>query len=299
MKSMNTLRVPAVEVMRSGRSSPLYPARPLLSSRTVHWDGLALETFRVAPSVIPDHEHPTHVLHLITEGPARSTAIVDGRQFSELLAPGHVMLVPRGTRDRNVFHEPVTITSLALHPQLLARSVADTCRDVELVFHWGLSDRHLLAVLLALQADVEDGSPTGRLYGEALGTALAVYLARRYAVHPVPRRVLRGGLPTYQLRRVLDYISAHLDRDTSLADLARVAGLSPHHFSELFRQRVGMPPHRYVLERRIERAKDLLRNRTLTILEVALLTGFKDQGHFGRVFRQVIGMPPSRYRTGL
>jgi AraC family transcriptional regulator len=260
---------------------------------------MALEVFRIAPSVVPDHEHPTHVLHLITEGPARSTAIVDGRRFSDPLTPGRVMLVPRGTRDRTVFHDPVTITSLSLHPQLLSRAVAETGLDVELIFQWSLADRQIVSVLRALQADLEDGSPAGRLYGESLGAALAVYLARRYAARPMQKQPVRGGLPTYQLRRVLDYISAHLEHDVSLADLARVAELSPNYFAELFRQRLGTPPHRYVLERRIERAKTLLRNRTLTVMDVALLTGFKDQGHFGRAFRQVVGMPPSTYRRGL
>jgi AraC family transcriptional regulator len=296
---MTALHVPAVEVVRAGRTRALFPVTTLLSSRTAHWDGMALEKSRIVPCVVPDHEHPTHVLHLIVERTARSTAIVGGRTFSEPRVPGAVMLVPRGTRDRAVLHDAFTIMSLALHPQLLTRAVADTGRDIELPFKWNLVDRQIASVMLALCADLEDGMPAGRLFGESLGVALAVYLARRYAAHPPKEVRLRGGLPTYRLRRVLDYIAAHLERDLSLADLADSAGMSPHYFAELFRQRLGTTPHTYVLERRIERAKHLMRDRTRTLLDVALLSGFKDQGHFGRVFRQLVGTTPSAYRAEL
>jgi AraC family transcriptional regulator len=260
---------------------------------------MALEMSRIAPGVVPEHEHPTHLVHLIVEGTARETWIGGGCTFSDPRSSGTVTLVPRGTIDRTVFRSDFTIICLALHPQLLSRAVSETEREVELLFKWSLSDRQIASVLLALHADLEEGSPAGRLFGESLGVGLAAYLARRYAAHPVNVARLRGGLPTYRLRRVLDYVAAHLDRDVSLGDLAGVAGLSPHYFAELFRQRVGKTPHRYVLERRIEHAKQLLRDRTKTILDVTLLTGFQDQGHFGRVFRRLVGATPSTYRANL
>ncbi len=112
-------------------------------------------------------------------------------------------------------------------------------------------------------------------------------------------RPVRNGLPTYRLRQVLDYIAAHLDQDVSLADLARTAGMSPHHFAVLFRERMSTSPHRYVVEQRIKRAKRLLRDPRRSVLEVALLSGFESQSHFGRVFRRVVGMTPSDYRAAL
>jgi AraC family transcriptional regulator len=296
---MRALPVPAVEVVRSGGRSPLFPTTVLASSSTAHWDGMALQVSRIVPCVVPDHEHPTHVVHLIASGTARSRAIVNGRTFSDPRPPGTVMVVPRGTRDRTEFHDTFTIISLALHPQLLAHAIADTERDVELRFEWNLADRPLASVLSALHADLEAGSPAGRLFGESLGVSLGVYLARRYAAHPLKATRLRGGLPTYRLRRVVEYIDAHVERDLSLADIAGVAGLSPHYFAELFRQSMATTPHRYVLERRIKHARHLLRDAKRTILEVALRSGFKDQGHFGRVFRGIVGTTPSAYRTGL
>jgi AraC family transcriptional regulator len=298
---MHTLQVPGVEVFRDGRLVPLLPTSPILSSEDVRWEGLALEEHSTTPGLIPDHEHPTHVLHLQTGGAVWVEWTTGGHTHSEFHGPGTVYLLPRGSQHRFLGEGPSARVVVALHPRLLTQALEETAHreDIELTEQWNLSDRHIGSTLLALRADVEDGLPAGRLYGESLGTALAVYLGRRYAARPVNAPPARGGLPTYRLRRVLDYIAAHLDRDPSLADLAGTAGLSPHHFAELFRQRMGTTPHRYVLGQRIERAKRLLRDRARTVLDVAVLTGFQNQSHFARVFRRAVGVTPTRYRREL
>jgi AraC family transcriptional regulator len=262
---------------------------------------MALEVLHVPPGVIPDHEHATHAVHLITNGPVRAALVASDGTHSGPLRPHTIMLMPRGSRHRLLTEDPLATVSVALHPELLSRAFDATAAGaaIELTPQWNRTDPHVTSMLLALRADLEEGSPAGRLYGESLGTALAVYLARRYGAPPRETRPARNGLPTYRLRQVLDYIAAHLDQDVSLAALARTAGMSPHHFAVLFRQRMGTPPHRYVVEQRIERARQLLRDRTRSVLEVALLSGFASQSHFGRVFRRIVGMTPSDYRVAL
>jgi AraC family transcriptional regulator len=298
---MSVLRVPGIEVVRNGRTVPLLPTPAVLSSRTVQWVGMALEVLHVSPGVVPDHEHATHVVHLITNGPVRAALIGDDGTQSGSLEPRRILLVPRGSRHRFLAEDPIATVSVALHPDLLSQALDKTAPGaaIELTPQWNLADSHVTSMVLALRADLEDGSPAGRLYGESLGTALAVYLARRYGAPPMQTRPMRAGLPAYRLRRVLDYIAAHLDQDLSLADLARTAGMSAHHFAVLFRQRMGTSPHRYVVEQRLKHAKRLLRDHARSILEVALLSGFESQSHFGRVFRRVVGMTPSEYRAAL
>jgi AraC family transcriptional regulator len=298
---MTILRVPGIEVVRNGRTIPLLPTPAVLSSRVVQWDGMALEVLHISPGVIPDHEHATHAVHLITNAPVRASLIASDGIHSGSLEPRTIMLMPRGSRHRFLAEDPIATVSVALHPELLSRALCETTPGaaIELTPQRNLVDPHVTSVLLALRADLEDGSPAGRLYGETLGTALAVYLARRYGAPPMRTRPVRHGLPTYRLRQVLDYITAHLDQDLSLADLARTAGMSPHHFAVLFRQRMGTSPHRHVVEQRIERAKHLLRDHTRSILDVALASGFESQSHFGRVFRRVVGVTPSDYRAAL
>ncbi len=227
---MSTLRVTGIEVIRNGHTIPLLPTPAGLSSRAMQWDGLALEVLHIPPGVILEHEHATHAVHLITNGPVRATLIASDGVRSESLEPHTIMLLPRGSRHRFVAKDPITTVSVALHPELLSRALDEAAPGpaIELTPQWNLADPHVASMLLALRADLEDGSPAGRLYGESLGTALAVYLARRYGATPSQTRLLRDGLPAYRLRQVLDYIAAHLDQDLSLAALARTAGMSPH-----------------------------------------------------------------------
>ena len=90
---------------------------------------------------------------------------------------------------------------------------------------------NIMALLLAMRADLDSGSPAGRLYGESLANTLAVYLLNRYTAHRYTPIAYRGGLPGYRLRRVLDHIGDNLAGDLSLSELAAVAGVSPHYFT--------------------------------------------------------------------
>ena len=99
-------------------------------------------------------------------------------------------------------------------------------------------------------------------------------------------------------KRVLDYIGENLTRGPGVTELARVAGMSPHYFSELFRKSAGRPPHQYVLSQRIERAKKPLRNPKHSVLEAGLLAGFENPKYFARAFRRLVGPTPRQFRAG-
>ncbi|AMA56273.1 AraC family transcriptional regulator [Bradyrhizobium sp. CCGE-LA001] len=105
------------------------------------------------------------------------------------------------------------------------------------------------------------------------------------------------GLQKWRLKRVLDYIESHFCRKVQLADLAAVAGLSRMHFAAQFRIATGCSPHEYILRERIRRAKDLLRNCEMPIVEIALTVGFQSQAHFTTTFRRFAGDSPRRWRN--
>jgi len=106
----------------------------------------------------------------------------------------------------------------------------------------------------------------------------------------------RGGLSPARTHRICEYIHSNLGQNISLEALAEMAGLSTHHFARAFKQTVGMPPHGYVLQRRIEHAQQMLRNTDLPMSEIALSAGFADQSHLARHFRRITGMSPSVVR---
>lgn len=102
-----------------------------------------------------------------------------------------------------------------------------------------------------------------------------------------------------QLRSIEDHVESHLNREISLHEMADLLRYSPHYFCRVFKRATGISPHQFVLSRRIERAKLLLRNRELSLSNLALEVGFANQSHFGATFRKVVGMTPHRYRAML
>src|ERR1700730_17063699 len=107
-----------------------------------------------------------------------------------------------------------------------------------------------------------------------------------------------GTLPWGRLRRVIEYIQQNLDHDLTLAELAGVVYMSPYHFARLFKRSTGMPPHRFVIRRRIDRARACLATPDLPIAEISRMVGFRTASHFSTVFRRVTGVTPGGYRTG-
>jgi len=146
----------------------------------------------------------------------------------------------------------------------------------------------------------KDGRSGERTYGR--GDAMAVHLLREHSSlgHKARRRVARetkpGGLSHRALKRATDYVGANLSGEFSLDEVAGAAGYSPHHFSRLFRESTGLPPHQYVVRERVEKAKGLLAGTELPIGEVARLCGFSHQSHLTRHFKRLVGVTPAKFR---
>ena len=299
MTLKRVLPVHGVEVLSDGRFIRPIPAVSTLTSERAGWDGVALEYYRNVPGCdIAEHEHPTHVLNLLIGEPVCAEWTTEGRCRSAINEPGTIYLLPRGTRDKVAWRHQSSRVLLAIDPKFLAQSIEETAHleDVLLTPHWELKDRHIAALMMALHADLEDGQPAGHLYGEMLATTLAAYLVKRFSIRPVAAKGAAGGLPKARLDRVLEFISAHLSDEIRLETLASIAGMSRHHFSELFRRSTGVSPHQYVIGQRVERGKRMLRDTDLSILEIGLATGFADQSHFTKTFRRIARVTPRDYR---
>jgi AraC family transcriptional regulator len=109
----------------------------------------------------------------------------------------------------------------------------------------------------------------------------------------------RGGLPPMRLRRVLEYIDDHIGSTIRLGTLAAIVHLSPNHFAVGFKASIGCPPHRYILRRRIAKAKELLADKRIPLAEIAYVLGFPSQAHFTTTFRKLAGSTPGAYRNRL
>jgi len=288
-----------IEVVEGRRRVPIIESPPLASSGSIAWDGVLLEQHSVAAQETPIWHIPEVFLHLQTGAPARHDWRSAGKLHRTVAGTRSIHLLPPGP-DRSLAHRDQTEgIVLSIAPAFLQKALADSLPGgrLELVEKFAFEDGQIERLVAALHIETEAGAPTGRLFGQSLASALVVYLAQRYSTSPPIFSAHRGGMPSARLKRVLDYIGAKLDEDLSLLVLANVVGMNLYYFARLFKQSTGLSPHRYVLERRITRAKQLLHTPEMTVLEAGVRTGFGDQGNFTKVFRRFVGVTPTKFRA--
>lgn len=212
---------------------------------------------------------------------------------------GQFCVVPAGSSTRWTLTAPATSLLLRLNPSLMRDAAEDLRLQADLAPAIHIRDPQVERIGWMMQAEEQDGHPGGRIFADSLASALAARLlalqtlaSRRPAAQPA------RALPAWQLRAVQDYVEANLDQDLTLDELAAIAGFSISHFKELFRHAAGMPVHRFVLARRVERARQLLGEGRLTNTEIALEAGFAHPSHMARCVRQFTGQAPADLRIG-
>ena len=184
--------------------------------------------------------------------------------------------------------------------QNLAReSLAVKADSLELRSEYRTRDPQIEAIAMLLLAELNQPATGSKLYVESLTNLLAVHLLRQYTATKLHLPSYEGGLPERQLLQVLDYINDHLEQEIRLANLAQLLDMSQFHFSHLFKQSIGMAPYQYLLQQRVERVKQLLKQTDQSIMDIALLCGFNSHSHLSKQFRQLTGMTPKLYRSNV
>jgi AraC family transcriptional regulator len=157
-------------------------------------------------------------------------------------------------------------------------------------------DQAIWDTALKLKAEVGNSDTSSRQYVEALSLVLMHQIIRLERATPDPVRPFRGGLPARQQKRLAEFIDEHLAEEISLTTLAGLVDLSLYHFARAFRQSFGMPPHRYHMERRMDRARSLLRRSAFSVTQIGSQIGFRETSSFTRAYRKFAGVTPGKYR---
>jgi AraC family transcriptional regulator len=150
--------------------------------------------------------------------------------------------------------------------------------------------------MLAVSDELSVEGGGDRLAAESLTNLLAVHPIGNAAALRPPARRTDSALPRTKLHAVLEYIDEYLDTDLTLAQLAATVHLSAYHFARQFKAATGVPPHQYVLTRRVERAQQLLRKTDLPLVDIAASAGFSDQSKLSAHFKRVVGLTPRQFR---
>lgn len=238
-----------------------------------------------------------HVVDVHVGAPVHVACQIDSRERRGVQSHGVFNVVPAGVIGRWRMPEEARALILRLPPRLLdetadAMGLPPRAAEIRPAIH--MRDPQIERLGWVLKAELDDDYPSGQLFLDSLATALAARLVALQGRGDGEDRPAARALPAWRLRNVLDYIEHHLDKDLGLDELATVAGFSLSHFKSLFKQSVGVPVHRYVLDRRVERARKLLQGGTRSITEVALEAGFSHPSHMARCMRRVLGVSPSQ-----
>ena len=150
---------------------------------------------------------------------------------------------------------------------------------------------------IALTVALRDGTAEDGIYIDTLAQMMAVHLAKSHSSRSRPVRMPpMQSMPGWRMRRVIEYIEEHLDGNLSLEAMAAEVDISPIYLARAFKAAIGQSPHRYILVRRVERAKELLRNTEMPVVDVALSSGFSSQSHLSYWFQRHVGVSPAAYR---
>lgn len=257
---------------------------------------LELAWIDVPPGRIEPAADTFHVLDFHASRTVRASIRLDGREMRGPQSPGDINIVPAGATGRWNFEADVNALLLRLAPTLFeeaADAMFSKPSGLKLRPAICVRDPHIEQIAWTLNEDRLAGNPRGTLWLESAAYAIAARLVRRSHHSPRLPRLLQRSLPKWRLRRVCDYIEASLDQTLSLRELAALAGFSVPHFKVLFSQSIGLPVHRYIVERRVERARQLiLRGERLS--SIALDVGFAHQSHMTRCLQRVLGMSPTQ-----
>ena len=246
------------------------------------------------------YDAPVHLLVLYEDGVRREgESSIDGLPPSTLRHLANKMaFVPAGHAHRE-WHEtsaPLRVTYLYLNPAKLQESIDTNATYAPRTF---FEDPILWATAAKLKSVIESNQPESMVYFEALANVLGHELSRSGQELARTLPASRGGLAGWQKRIVTACIEEHLDERLPLVTLAHLARLSECHFCRAFKKSFGIPPHAYHVQRRIERAKELLSDRANSITDVAIILGYSVTSSFTLSFRKITGQTPTEFRRTL
>jgi AraC family transcriptional regulator len=279
------------------------PFQAVAASDRLGWAGLEAARYRASPDweySAPALTH--HRLVLVTRPPEELELRFEGVKRYVPPPAGAIILVPAGTPGRVRWSGGFDWLHIYLEPRLVARVAAEAfdldparlsvppldCLDLP----------RLRAAMAAVDAELMMGGAGGPLAAESLANVVAVHLLRHLLAprQPEPRR--DGVLPRGRLRAVFEYIEEHLNASPSLEQMAAAAHLSVYHFARQFKAATGLPPHQYVIMRRVEQAKQSLQAGTdVSLAGLAARLGFSDQSQFSHHFKRLVGVTPGQFRT--
>jgi AraC family transcriptional regulator len=276
----------------------MLPQAPILASDGSHWKNIHFAYFRQPPCHVPEHVSSRHTLCLNVGSPVRLDQTIDQQRQAVDSVLGDLAIYPAYCNRQFRWNKETEFFNLVLEPSFLTQVGYDVFGSdrLELMPYLAtLSDPLVQQIGFALKTSLEIDGNNSSLYADAIAHGLVVHLLTRYSAPSRQIKPITGGLTQLQWKQIVDFMNANLDKNISLAELAAIVRLSPYHFAHLFKKSTNTSPHQYLIQCRIERAKQLMAMGNLSIAAIAQTVGFASQGHFTYHFKRLVGVTPKVY----
>ncbi|WP_161497190.1 helix-turn-helix domain-containing protein [Bradyrhizobium nitroreducens] len=271
-------------------------ARIEASSENRGWKTIFASLQREQPSRAHLAVGSNALLVMSVRGPAKLVYRTRGRVTPRFPGPGDVFFLPPGHDCEVDLHTPLDTVHIHLHSELFQELTNDVRIELEPLFGEAeVITYHLMSVVEQMLREEESSNA---LIADSVALAIASRLILTRSPGSGPQRRGRARqLNTRQIRVIREFIEENLSTDIRLDELAGMCGMSPAHFIRRFKATTGVPPHRYVLQLRVEQARRLLAGSSIRSLpEIALACGFSHQQHLTSAFRRFTGLTPAAYR---
>jgi len=276
--------------------------RVVAESQQIGWRSLYAAIFEEAPFDATETaiRHPSLIYHL--HRPTEVSRRIAGNPFERaLIGPRRICLTPGQAITRWQHSGHPEILQVYLRRSVYEGAVSEICgcdtSAAELVPRFAILDPLLEQLSIAIHNALKDGTVEDGLYIDTIAQMMAVHLARQHSTRSRPGRILPvQAIHSSKMRRLIEYIEANLESNLSLEAMGAEVGISPLYLARAFKAAMGQSPHQYVITRRLERAKELLRNTDMAVVDVALAVGFSSQSHLSHWFVRHVGVSPASYR---
>jgi AraC family transcriptional regulator len=276
--------------------------RIIAQSQDAGWRSLFAAIIEEAPfeAVEAAFGHPFLIYHLAR--PTQVTRRIEGNPVERsLIGPRRLCLTPGEATTQWQHSGNPEILQVYLRKSVFTSVVGEMYpgdpEKVQIVPRFAAVDPLLEQLALAIASALRDGNARDGLYIDTLAQMIAAHLARNHSSRsPATRTLTAPYISGWKIRRIVEFIEENLDSDLRLEAMAAQVAVSPLYLPRAFKAAVGQSPHQYVLARRIERAKELLRNTQTSIAEVAFSSGFSSQSHLSHWFLKLVGVSPATYR---
>ena len=259
--------------------------------------GISFYCDKEPPTTWKEHHHDELQIALLPEHASAQVFWHHTRRLQkQRITAGQVLIMPACQPHTIQWRQTAELMLFYIQPEFLTQAAQEAkLQDtVNIVAQCTAADPFIQQLGTAFRAACQQNQAQGNPYLDSLATVLAVHLLTHYSTHP--GHDCKDRLPRYKLNQALNYIQDHLDQQIKLSEIAQLLEISQHYFCRLFKHSMGMAPYQYVLQQRVERAKQLLSQREIEISEVAFQCGFANQSHLTKLFHQFTGTTPRAYR---